>query len=113
MDHCKNLALRRLRRSREPPTFTPLQEPEAQAVTIAYTDSWRAPFSVPGAVVKSGEMYVLGVSAVIPGGWGSDPLSGRGYDSATFRDLQSGKDVTIYRFIATVTTAGSASLKSK
>jgi hypothetical protein len=87
-------------------TFTPSQGPDGAPVHISSTDSWRAPFSVSGSVATY-KGNITGMAVITASGTEQpDPPSGQGYDSATFRDLKSGKEVTITKFISDVAVAG-------
>jgi hypothetical protein len=86
-------------------TFTPSQGASAGPVRVTSNDSWRAPFTVPGAVTTY-DGNITGFAAITASGTEQpDPPSGYGYDSVSFRDIKSGKEMTIQKFAADAVTA--------
>jgi hypothetical protein len=81
-------------------TFIPSQGRDGETAHINSTDSWRAPFNLPG-VVSTYKGDVTGMAMITASGTEQpDAPSGQGYDSATFRDIRSGKQMNITRFVA-------------
>ena len=91
-------------------TFTPSQGQGDKMAHVGFADAWRAPFSVPGtdATYKGS---VSGWAALASDGAGGvKPMEqvpeGLGYESVTFRDIQSKKPVTVKKFSADAVKAG-------